>query len=198
MSTSFYVSLTYVACDSMKDYVWPCFLVWGLDRTLRLSRAVYLKYWQSRATEHTALVEILSSDSIRLTVTFPSTSAVGWTPAQNAYVTIPAVSPLFPLEAHPFTIATIDSPVPIPSPSSLNPAKEEKVMKFIIRSRKGFTRRLYEYASQKGVNGVCRVSAWVDGPYGPASHVHGYPTVILIAGEWSSSCICVECGAYGC
>lgn len=166
--------------DRLRGYVWPTFLVWALDRSLRLGRAIYMKYWQSKAIQHDALVEILSEDSLRLTVCFPASKLVGWNPAQNAYVTIPCVSPLYPLEAHPFTIATIDTPVR----TEQDPSKEEKVMKFIVRSRKGFTRRLYEYAERAGTEGECRVSVWIDGPYGPKAHVHGYPTVVLIAGKY--------------
>lgn len=55
-------------------------------------------------------------------------------------------------------------------------------MKLIVRSRRGFTKRLYEHAARAGNDGECRVSVWVDGPYGPPTHVHGYPTVVLIAG----------------
>ena len=83
-------------------------------------------------------------------------------------------------ESHPFTIASVDSPLERDE-SSL--ACDHRQMKFIIRSRRGFTRHLYEYsARQGGKDGSCRVSSYIDGPYGHPPDLAPYHTTILIAG----------------
>ncbi|KAI0354098.1 hypothetical protein OH77DRAFT_1522024 [Trametes cingulata] len=108
------------------SYIWPCFLIWGLDRLLRLLRVLYHNHLYftapfslspspspspsrnspPRARELDATAELLSPHLIRLHLQRPA--HVRWTPGQTAFLTVPGVS-RFPLEAHPFTIASVDS-----------------------------------------------------------------------------------------
>ena len=102
---------------------------------------------------------------------------MNWRPGQHAYVILPTVSGM-PSEAHPFTIASI--------PQSLNGHDDnaEKDVVFLIRGRTGFTGRLREFASR---NGICRVPAFVDGPYGCPPNLSNFSTCILVAGEFPLS-----------
>ncbi|KAH8113680.1 ferric reductase NAD binding domain-containing protein [Phellopilus nigrolimitatus] len=172
----------------IRNYVWPAFTLWGLDRTLRFARVVRNRFLSSRSnpasTSHTparAKLEILSPDALRVSLRMADVGiALGglrWSAGQTAYLSIPAVSRI-PFEAHPFTIASVDAPLP-PSAKSIV-EKEEREVKFIIRARRGFTRRLHEYALRAG--GVCSTSAYVDGPYGYPPDVNAYPRVVLVAG----------------
>ncbi|KAH9899749.1 ferric reductase NAD binding domain-containing protein [Cubamyces lactineus] len=152
------------------DYFWPALVVWAFDRVLRTARLL----WNNRGkggTEHeygTATVELVSSDTIRLTLK----RKFRWRPGQHAYVVLPTVSDL-PTEAHPFTIASI--------PTSLDgtDGPSEKDVVFLIRGRRGFTGRLREHANRHGQS---RVPAFVDGPYGCPPDLSGYSTCVLIAG----------------
>ncbi|KAF9483940.1 hypothetical protein BDN70DRAFT_903886 [Pholiota conissans] len=144
------------------DYVWPALVVWAFDRTLRLGRLVWNNKMWSRDYSGDALVELISEDTIRLTMS----RRITWTPGQHAYVILPTISNL-PFEAHPFTIASI--------PES---GKQCSVV-FLIRGRSGFTQRLRQHAIKDHGN---RVPAFLDGPYGCPPDLTAYTTCILIAG----------------
>ncbi|KAI0743893.1 iron reductase [Daedaleopsis nitida] len=74
-------------------YIIPCFFIWGADRALRLLRLAYFNPLpfcsQGGASEMRASVELLS-------------------PQFAAFLLVPGVARV-PLEAHPFTIASVDS-----------------------------------------------------------------------------------------
>ncbi|PPQ65217.1 hypothetical protein CVT26_000194 [Gymnopilus dilepis] len=147
------------------DYIWPALLIWGFDRALRMGRLVLNNRIWNRAHPGNALVELISEDTIRLTLR----RRISWAPGQHAYVILPTVSNL-PFEAHPFTIASI--------PEDDGDSKERDVV-FLIRGRGGFTRRLREHAARDHGS---RVPAFIDGPYGCPPDLRSYTTCILIAG----------------
>jgi len=117
-----------------------------------------------------------------------------WSPGQMVYLTMPSVSH-FPFEAHPFTIASIDSVMFHPSRAIEKFTGEQgtketlakqsltagspfwKELVFFINVRKGFTLQLKK-AAMKGA----QVKAFVDGPYGIPPDLSTYDTSILIAG----------------
>ncbi|KAJ7868470.1 hypothetical protein B0H13DRAFT_2558715 [Mycena leptocephala] len=167
------------------QYVWPSFVAWGLDRLLRLLR-IFLANGGYRhllnlfrfglKTKNTAEaleahIDPISPRLLRVRVRLPD--RFSWTPGQIVYLSIPAVSRT-PWEAHPFTIATIDSSALAPSrsedtsgtssrdekrDSSVEEAKAEtlvlpmvtpgysKELMFLIRVRGGFTKRLLDATS---------------------------------------------------
>lgn len=157
---------------SYTGYVWPPLLVWGVDRALRFARTVHFHYLARKGLTGNALVEILPGDTMRVTINVNKTKLLTWKAGQHAYITIPCASP-FPFEAHPFTIASADLP---------SDAGNGKTLKFIIRRRNGFTRRLYEYVSQHE-QPECWVPIYFDGPYGSPPEVHPYENVVLLAGK---------------
>ena len=93
---------------------------------------------------------------------------------------MPGVSTI-PFEAHPFTIASIDTMhdgTPIADEESfikIEPYWKELV--FFINIRDGFTKKLGD-AAQRGEN----VKVFVDGPYGKSPDLTDYDTSVLIAG----------------
>ena len=156
---------------SFGTYFWPALMVWGLDRFLRFSRIIWNNRFWSRASSeaHQASIELLGSDTVRLTLR----RKMHWAAGQHAYVILPSISRL-PTEAHPFTIASI----PDSLDGSAGPA--EKEVTFLIRGRSGFTGRLREHASFKG--SAMSVPAFIDGPYGCPPDLRRFSTCILIAG----------------
>lgn len=173
-------------------YIWPCFLIWGLDRAIRLARLVFynhLYFGFSKASNRLdASVELLSPHFVRLHLQRPP--HFRWTPGQTAFLTMPGVSG-FPLEAHPFTIASVDARYQLngvssptvgdaekagpPSGSDATPYWKELV--FLVNVREGFTRRLAEIAQTGG-----KVKVLVDGPYGFSPNLDHDDTVVLVAG----------------
>ncbi|KAK7695500.1 hypothetical protein QCA50_000136 [Cerrena zonata] len=153
------------------DYIWSALVVWAFDRVLRASRLLWNNLVGRSSERHhsTATVELLSEDTIRLTLR----RTFNWKAGQHAYVILPTVSEL-PFEAHPFTIASIPHAL-----DGTNGTKEKEVS-FIIRGRDGFTGRLRDHAV--GNAGQSTVPAYIDGPYGCPPDLTQYSTCILIAG----------------
>ncbi|KAI0352818.1 hypothetical protein OH77DRAFT_738752 [Trametes cingulata] len=152
------------------DYLWPALVVWAFDRVLRTARLLWNNRGKGGADREfgTATVELVSADTIRLTLK----RKFSWRPGQHAYVVLPTVSDL-PTEAHPFTIASIAGSLD----GSEGPSEKEVV--FLVRGRSGFTGRLRDHAER---NGETRVPAFVDGPYGCPPDLSKYSTCILVAG----------------
>ncbi|KAG1726686.1 ferric reductase NAD binding domain-containing protein [Suillus lakei] len=151
-------------------WIYPCFVIWGLDRLIRFLRLVvfnhsYFGFRSGSTMDGTA--ELLSDDFVRLR--FHRPSHFHWTPGQTAYLIMPSVSRL-PFEAHPFTIASFNSTL-FDVPEEQKPTSEKytqislaegtlgssapfwKELVFFINVREGFTARLKDAAS-KGGSGV--------------------------------------------
>lgn len=140
-----------------------------------------------------ASVELLSAQFVRLR--FPRPSQLKWTPGQAAFLIMPSVSTI-PFEAHPFTIASVDSRyrlrgksmsridslATLTDPKDMSDAPESEELQFMINVREGFTKRLAE-AAEMGQ----RVKVFVDGPYGFSPNLSGDDTVVLVAGAFESS-----------
>ncbi|OJT02648.1 Ferric reductase transmembrane component 3 [Trametes pubescens] len=179
--------------STFSTYIWPSFLIWGIDRFCRFLRlAYYNSYIFSAAprppTGIDASVELLSAQFVRLR--FPRPSQLKWTPGQAAFLIMPSVSTI-PFEAHPFTIASVDSRyrlrgksisridslATLTDPRDMRDAPESEELQFMINVREGFTKRLAQ-AAETGR----RVKVFVDGPYGFSPSLSGDDTVVLVAG----------------
>ncbi|KAG1795142.1 ferric reductase NAD binding domain-containing protein [Suillus plorans] len=173
-------------------WIWPSFVVWGLDRFIRVVRLVVFNHsyfgFKSGSGTMDATTEMLSEDIVRVRLRRPP--HFHWSPGQAAYLIMPSVSTL-PFEAHPFTIASFDS-------SLLSTAETEdqlgsgenyetqvlgssnslwKELVFLVNVHGGFTKKLKEVAATKGT-----VKVFVDGPYGPSADLGSYDTSVLVAG----------------
>ncbi|KAG6826265.1 hypothetical protein H0H92_000516 [Tricholoma furcatifolium] len=164
-----------------QDHIWPTFIVWALDRTLRLIRIlVYNTAYFKKGSR--AQLQVRAPNFVRVTLQRPA--YLHWQPGQSAYLRIPgAFSTLF--ESHPFTIASIDAPPEVTKLDDI--AKEEeadhtvqdgKSLSFIIGVRSGFTQRLLRAIA---VEGKHQMKVIFEGPYGSPPRLDGFGTVVLIA-----------------
>ncbi|KAG5718867.1 putative ferric reductase transmembrane component [Termitomyces sp. T112] len=170
------------------NHIWPAFLIWGLDRAFRGIRILIynIGYVKKGSPEQYGHLEALSPHFVRLTLQRPT--YMHWRPGQNVYLTIPSVSGVF-LEAHPFTISTIDTPLDVTGGESNDedqigkegsvsgPDTDSKTLTFLIRVRSGFTKRLLHAFSQ-----TPEMKVILDGPYGSPPSLRDFETVVLIAG----------------
>lgn len=158
-------------------------MFWALDRLMRVARVVVCNHlycsFNRRARLQDATTELLSDDFVRVRVRRPP--HFQWSPGQTAYLIMPSVS-TFPLEAHPFSISSIDSAQFHPGArdeySRRDGAAHWKELVFLINVRGGFTKRLKEFAAKNQT-----VKLFIDGPYGSAPDMAVYDTSIFIAGE---------------
>ncbi|KZT29767.1 hypothetical protein NEOLEDRAFT_1127587 [Neolentinus lepideus HHB14362 ss-1] len=170
----------------LQKYIWPSFLVWGLDRFIRLARVLYFKLTPyivarpeitSAGIETKAYAEPLTPDLVRLCV--PRPPGFSWSPGQVAYVIVPSISRL-PIEAHPFTIASLcDSEMEKQSPLSEKGREHWSDLVFLINAQAGFTKRLANHAS-KGRQDPLTVL--IDGPYGHSPDLSGSDELVVVAG----------------
>ncbi|KAF8164042.1 hypothetical protein K438DRAFT_2067751 [Mycena galopus ATCC 62051] len=186
-------------------YIWPSFLVWGLDRFLRFIRIFfinggYLTLLNTKTSSALrAKIEVISPQFLRVTVRRPD--YFRWSPGQLAYLSIPSASGV-PWEAHPFTIASIDGDIspakeqegasrqdlssekgePIEpemaAAENLAPLGYSKRLVFLLRVHNGFTKRLFHAASAHDDT----LNAYIDGPYCSPPSVRGFETVLLFGG----------------
>ncbi|KAJ6577039.1 ferric reductase NAD binding domain-containing protein [Mycena vulgaris] len=185
------------------QYVWPSFVVWGLDRFVRFVRVSiinggYLNLLGKKEAQTRPLnarVEVVSAHLLRVSVFFPD--IFSWRPGQVAYLSIPSVSRT-PWEAHPFTISTIDasgeaSAFRVESGASSRSEKQDSIdrvvvptpgytkeLVFLLRVRRGFTKRLLDAATDS--DSTAAFKAFIDGPYCSPPSVRGFETVLLFSG----------------
>ncbi|KAH7104393.1 ferric reductase NAD binding domain-containing protein [Auriculariales sp. MPI-PUGE-AT-0066] len=158
---------------SFAPWMWAGMITWGFDRVFRLARVLYTIARRNRNGSSTrATIELVSEDTVRVYMN----RRVSWKAGQHAFLTFPGIS-ANPLEAHPFSIATIPDP-PYAGPKS--PGEGAQVS-FIIRAKKGMTAKLKNQAAKAGPTGL-QVSAVVDGPYGSPPDLTTYSTAVIIAG----------------
>ncbi|KAJ3974707.1 ferric reductase NAD binding domain-containing protein [Lentinula raphanica] len=175
---------------SYETYVWPSFIIWGVDRLIRVMRLVvfnypYLGFGSGSGKALDATTELLTPTCVRLTLKRPP--HFKWSPGQVAYLITPGVSSL-PFESHPFTIASYDSQMSLKEISSSAASTDSssnstsstsywKELVFLINVQEGFTKRLARIAARKG-----SVKVIVDGPYGRSYNLDSHQTNVLIAG----------------
>lgn len=122
-----------------------------------------------------ATTELLSDSLVR--VRFRRPNNFHWSPGQFAYLIMPSVSRL-PFEAHPFSIANVDSVLFAPDTKVAEDSYGKELV-FFIGVKNGFTLRLKKVAARGE-----RVKAYIDGPYGEGVNLGCYNTSLLIAGVY--------------
>ncbi|KAJ7578120.1 ferric reductase NAD binding domain-containing protein [Mycena floridula] len=164
-------------------FVWPSFIIWGLDRLIRGIRIVIYNFYNSGANPIDAKTEVVSKHFVRLTLKRPP--HFHWSPGQTAFLITPGVSHL-PFESHPFTIASYDASGTVSSATDSSPPSQEKIdtgndywkeLVFLVNVRGGFTHRLAQSASKNG-----NIKAVIDGPYGPSPDLSRFNTSVFVAG----------------
>lgn len=146
-------------------YFWPSFLVWGIDRGIRLLRVLLLNsiFKPQKDSGH---VELITPDTLLFTTKRHVPAGLRWLPGQHMFVSFPTLGPG---QSHPFTICSIAE----------KGAKEQELV-FLARVRKGFTRRLKDHVLESG---PCDVPIILDGPYGVPADITPFSTCIFVAGE---------------
>lgn len=149
--------------------------MWGFDRICRAIRHLVLDVVSKpKVGPADATIELLTHDSLRLKVR--RNVPLGWRAGQHCFLTVPSVS-RWPLEAHPFSIASLPEK---PADDALpRRSDEEDELVFIVRARNGMTKRLQTLALQ----GAARIPVYLDGPYGNPPDLTPYVTSVLIAGR---------------
>lgn len=128
--------------------------IWIIDRMIRGARVLFY------SLDNSATAYPLPGGGTRIVVRRTPSIAK---PGEHCFVWIPKIRLA---EMHPFTIVSVEP------------------LEFVVSSRGGFTRDLYEYAAN---NPGARLRASVDGPYGKRVDATAYDTVVMIAGGSGAS-----------
>ncbi|KAF9478932.1 hypothetical protein BDN70DRAFT_932948 [Pholiota conissans] len=153
---------------------WPAFIVWGIDRAIRLIQLLLYNrgyFLSTKPTSETldARLTLLTPHFLRISLRRPS---IHWRAGQSAFLSFPSLGGGWAFESHPFTIATLD-----------DSSKDDKELVFILRVRKGLTQRLALAAGNPNsdkLEGAQRV--YISGPTSSPPLLVGYQRIALIAG----------------
>lgn len=165
----------------VKVYVWiPIGLV-VFDRSVRTLYVMYnnLSLFHPSARCNgilacKATLQPLGSEATRIIINKPP---VHWKAGQHVYLACHSISPL---QSHPFTIASLP---------------EDGRMEFLIKRRKGTTKRFFAHAekhqnlplSMTDIPASSKVFALIDGPYGHMRPLRQFDSILLMAGGSGST-----------
>lgn len=161
--------------QEVKAYVWVSIGLFVLDRVLRVAWNLYHNIslrrragGKRRLLGHDAYLEQIATGVVKVTIPTPS---MNWRPGQHVFLSCHGLAPL---QAHPFTIASLPS---------------DGQMEFYIGLKAGVTRKLYRHAEKPGLpttahslQGV-KTAVTIDGPYGRIRPLAQFDTVVLFAGS---------------
>lgn len=165
----------------VKVYVWiPIGLV-IFDRSVRALYMIYnnLSLFHPNARCNgimtcKATFQPLGCEATRIIINKPP---VNWKAGQHVYLACHSISPL---QSHPFTIASLP---------------EDGRMEFLIKRRKGTTKRFFAHAekhqnlplSMTDMPASSKVFALIDGPYGHMRPLRQFDSILLVAGGSGST-----------
>jgi NAD(P)H-flavin reductase len=183
---------TWIHCEIAKIPQLPIikavFILWLLDRVVRMARLGYHNYSHKGKGWTTATVLAMPGGASRVTLHLPR--HVNVKPGTHAYLRFAGVNPW---ESHPFSIAWVEHK-PIHEESLPKQEKETAVEKklrepktttdvsFVIHAQTGMTKRLYDNAN------LCQprlltLNAAFEGPYAGHHSLDSYGHVVLFAGS---------------
>ncbi|KAG8528716.1 uncharacterized protein KY384_006403 [Bacidia gigantensis] len=160
----------------VKGYVWLPIALYACDRVVRTVFILFnnLSIFHPRRSGNSILVhkgrlEPLSNGASKIVIIDPS---FRWQPGQHVFLSCHGIAPL---QAHPFTIATL---------------MEDKQLEFIIKSKSGATKHFFEAArkhqglptSSTDLSSQYLFPIIIDGPYGTIRPLCQFDSVFLIAG----------------
>jgi predicted ferric reductase len=177
-------------------FIWPCLVVWILDRVLRVGRilAFSRNFWNTKANatfdpaSNLVRLDVDGSKSMRR-------------PKPGTYYYIHVLDDvLYAHQSHPFTLAYVSSDTsnttstplssraPRPSPlrhSSSDSSESDALLTntssnlvFLIRPYDGFTSRLKSHCLLHPK----KLRVLIEGPYGHSEALHLYPNVLFVVG----------------
>ncbi|KAL8773491.1 MAG: hypothetical protein Q9209_001595 [Squamulea sp. 1 TL-2023] len=156
----------------VKVWVWIPIGFFIFDRLFRAGAALWINLSSlDRASKNfapRATFEPISGDTTRITIENPTFK---WKAGQHVFL---SCHTLAPLQAHPFTIASIPA---------------DGRLEFLVKSKSGGTRRFFRHA--EGLQGLPQPSCVkrhdrsvvLEGPYGRIRPLRQFDTVFLIAGS---------------
>ncbi|KAK4688008.1 hypothetical protein P7C73_g2110, partial [Tremellales sp. Uapishka_1] len=165
-------------------WVWPGFVLWGLDRGVRFAKLVCInRLWRTARADGT--VELVDKDVVRLTVKGKN---MHWKAGQHACISIPSIQQYIH-ESHPFSFANV--------PVTENGASEAVFLvrihdgmplsSVVVTLRRlvdakfptGFTKRLKQSLDGRTLT---TLPVLLEGPYGTSELLDHFATVVLVAG----------------
>ena len=171
--------------NEVKVWVWIPIGLFFFDRLARVRKVLWANVTllhpikrksadiQRGVWANTATLSPLPGGFTRITISKP---AISWQAGQHAFLSCHTV---VPLQAHPFTIASLPS---------------DDKMEFIVKAEKGGTKRFFKYASEhhvlpsnRGENNPCRKHVSIEGPYGRMRSLDQFDSVVFFAGSTGST-----------
>lgn len=157
-------------------------ILWFIERLWRMINLAY-RNWSSQG--HTeAIIEAMPCEATRVTMHLPR--YVDVKPGSHAYLRFRNVSPW---ESHPFSIAwvqhTSGSTLPVHekgSTAAVDKSKAVTSVSFVIGAHTGFTRKLFNKASESRGKAV-RLRGALEGPYAGHHCLDSYGHAVLFAGS---------------
>jgi len=153
LGVGFFAALTFHVYGmlAMQNYMWATLGIWFVQWIVRVFRYGLVR-------SRTAHLEVKGHSSFEIIVQNPS--GIEWVAGQHCLLRFPGVGPL---ENHPFSIASTE---------------KDEHLKFLIISRSGFTRRLFNLIGETQQ----KKRVIVDGPYGGISrNPSSFDQIILVA-----------------
>jgi predicted ferric reductase len=180
-------------------FIWPCLVVWILDRVLRVGRTIAFnrRFWNTKAT--------MSYDSASNLVRMDVDGSNNWIkPQPGTYYYIHVLDDiLYANQSHPFTLAYVSSDIVTSSSTPLSPLSTRPSphrtdsthssesdalltpnepassnLVFLIRPYDGFTSRLKSHCLLH----PAKLRVLIEGPYGHSEPFHVFPNILLIVG----------------
>ena len=160
----------------VKVYVWVPIGLVVFDRSVRSLYVIYnnLSRFHPNARRNgimacKATFQPLGCEATRIIINKPP---INWKAGQHVYLACHGISPLL---SHPFTIASLP---------------EDGRMEFLIKPRKGTTKRFFAHAekyqnlplSMTDIPASSKVFALIDGPHGHTRPLRQFDSILLMAG----------------
>ncbi|KAL2108694.1 hypothetical protein VUR80DRAFT_3508 [Thermomyces stellatus] len=158
-------------------------ILWFIERLWRMVNLAYRNWSSNGYTE--AIIEAMPCETTRVTMHLPR--YVDIKPGSHAYLRFRDVSPW---ESHPFSIAWVEhtsDSTSLPTHEKVSAAAVDKSrattsVSFVIGAHTGFTRKLFNRASESRGKGV-RLRGAMEGPYAGHHCLDSYGHVVLFAGS---------------
>lgn len=169
----FFTALYFHIPDENKIWLWLPLAFWAFDRFVRAAYLFYLNLSvlhrnSSGVLSCKATFEPLDESHTRITISNPPLS---WKAGQHLFL---SCHPIAPLSSHPFTIASLP---------------EDGKLEFVVRAKKGATRKFFKYAEKVYPSLPATVgqnigrSVLVDGPYATIRPLRQFDSLVFISGS---------------
>lgn len=170
----FLVAVYFHVPDENRVWLWIALGFWAFDRFVRALYMLYtnlsfLHRGSSGFLACKATFEPLDASHTKITIANPP---VSWKAGQHIFL---ACHPLAPLSSHPFTVSSLP---------------EDGKMEFIVRAKKGATRRFFRYAEKvypslpsSSARHTIGRSVLLDGPYSEIRPLRQFDSLLFVAGS---------------